>query len=1454
MTNAIIVANVETDGKEDEATATNSDNTEKQCVDEASDENQMNKEDNEVIEEIPSEESGKQTETVDNREEKTAGGREDDCCSDEVTLVETEEALKEPIEIDDDASSDEYYGAYRPDKGKTSTEALIASEDIVSACVSTEFVTCAEPMVKIAEGNFSTSNSYQTNLGKDLRDSLRESPMQNIEESEILDHDPMGLLEINERSEASSSTRTNADADDDDDGDEEEDGDSDSDSSNHYSNSSHSSNIQDWMAKYSWLLHEDTDEYYGYCLYCDAKLNVRSFSSVKQHSLSLYHKERSTNYLAFRDEEEKSGLIKPLIEVKQEFGTDSRIAALKLKRKSQVEALNNFNWRRWLQEYSWLKRDNSEGGTIGRCKYCHMRLNVEFRYLRERHQESSKHKDAEKHYNEGNAGKILQRKNSRESESDGDFEDCDEPDEDYDLNDEDFNAAKTNENKSLREQTSSLKWRELLESNLCRCIVCNSKMSRGSYRKHIVTKSHVKNVRDYLKAQKKRVPRGSTATPLKEEDRESNNSNQNKPSWSYYAKQHPWISGDPIDASIAYCKYCEKRFLYGHSSLKRITHENSAQHKVAEKSYNNEDVASAKNVQNDQEMDENENSDKGSECGSRHENEYNGNAENANEDEDAGQISSKSENNNKDDSDEDKNKDEENMSDNDENNDNKYKRVFRCTEEWLNLYPWCERYKKDPLNYYTCLYCKVVLNKRGSRGKHQSSSRHMMAEQAYWAKASNIKEVNEQNDDAANQYPWAVNLKASSKMYYCKYCRSRLSANYRKDKHEQSKLHQMNEKAYKSKEENRNSAVRKTIASDIDSVPAGNDKASVNQDAAPAPSSPAAITTQWRIRFPWLTYKRTELRSNYAFCKVCKQSIFARSAKHASRHQRTTKHLKLQALKRYQEKKKSMEGNLKQSEKKSAETAGDSQMNEEKDDDQKRIEPYKKHYPWIEKCSRKGYIRCRCCDDEIALRHLQLKIHHSSAAHKQLDSTMAEAKEAEKDEVSVTNVNTETTEDDKVVLFLEQDDTVRSDDDDLSEKCDHLEETADLESSRNSSNSHSTSKRKHRNGADGQAKRFKRSSNNKDFCDEHDNSTLVANLLNTPLTLANYLGPFIKQQLQQQNLSQDHSFLSSSLAGERDASINNSYDLFFKSVTETIKKLPVDLATEGKMKIMEIVCGLELKNFKRQQQEQEEKEPEREIVIIDETSDLNNSISSPPNQDNGDPILEQASDRSTTSNIASERQLNYHESVNTSDLSDCNKAKACASTHSTTTTNYKSLIGVMDKTGIHPIQIKATVPLSQMNKTLGNSATIRCIPLQSLTSQTTGTGTSNSETLQIKRVHVPTSAAPTHSIQRLGNTSAINSSPTTSTASNRKVFNYGSIQITQKETMPQTPAQNVNLESLPPQQKQYGSGNNNKPPGQKNIINLRLKSLLNGSPASSASPLSITTKQTSTPTSKHYQS
>lgn len=101
------------------------------------------------------------------------------------------------------------------------------------------------------------------------------------------------------------------------------------------------------------------------------------------------------------------------MEIKQEFGTDSYVSALKLKRKTQAEALNNYNWRRWLEECPWLERD-SNTGTVGRCKYCGIRINVEFSYLRTRHQETGKHKESEKTHN----GDVTHKKSAHEETED----------------------------------------------------------------------------------------------------------------------------------------------------------------------------------------------------------------------------------------------------------------------------------------------------------------------------------------------------------------------------------------------------------------------------------------------------------------------------------------------------------------------------------------------------------------------------------------------------------------------------------------------------------------------------------------------------------------------------------------------------------------------------------------------------------------------------------------------------------------------------------------------------------------------------------------------------------------------------------------------------------------------------------------------------------------------------
>lgn len=117
---------------------------------------------------------------------------------------------------------------------------------------------------------------------------------------DVLENDPMGILtELNDGSSTNSS-RSNDD--------HEEITDDCSTGSSSAQTISSSTNILEWCKEYPWLLYEEGDEMYGYCLYCDAKLNIRSLNSVKQHGISLYHKERSGNYLAFREEEERNNL------------------------------------------------------------------------------------------------------------------------------------------------------------------------------------------------------------------------------------------------------------------------------------------------------------------------------------------------------------------------------------------------------------------------------------------------------------------------------------------------------------------------------------------------------------------------------------------------------------------------------------------------------------------------------------------------------------------------------------------------------------------------------------------------------------------------------------------------------------------------------------------------------------------------------------------------------------------------------------------------------------------------------------------------------------------------------------------------------------------------------------------------------------------------------------------
>lgn len=62
-----------------------------------------------------------------------------------------------------------------------------------------------------------------------------------------------------------------------------------------------------WMKRWPWMLHEDSDGTYAFCLYCNMSINVNNRAKhIQQHNMSLYHQERECNYVAFKKTEEQT--------------------------------------------------------------------------------------------------------------------------------------------------------------------------------------------------------------------------------------------------------------------------------------------------------------------------------------------------------------------------------------------------------------------------------------------------------------------------------------------------------------------------------------------------------------------------------------------------------------------------------------------------------------------------------------------------------------------------------------------------------------------------------------------------------------------------------------------------------------------------------------------------------------------------------------------------------------------------------------------------------------------------------------------------------------------------------------------------------------------------------------------------------------------------------------------
>ncbi|XP_061396373.1 protein suppressor of variegation 3-7 [Musca vetustissima] len=1145
-----------------------------------------------------------------------------------------------------------------------------------------------------------------------IKDELTEPITNVITISDVYENDPMDLLVFNGRGDVNSSKSNEEE------GDNEEPFD---DFSSNGSSSTHgtslSSIIKEWCKDYPWLLYDEIDEGFGYCLHCDVRLSVRSPSYIKQHSMSLYHKERSDNYLSFREEEERNNIGTPLPEIKQEFGTESYVAALRLKRKSQAEALNNYNWRRWLKEYPWLERDSTTG-TIGLCKYCNVRINVEFSYLRTRHQETAKHKENEKEYN------SAQQDNSS-------------------LNKSNSQQSKIKSNKDLSEAVHE-------QFAALRCKICDITVAKNNFKRHLRTNLHMQKESEYVKSKK---PKKNKRKKSNESDSTSQASHQ----WHVYAKKHPWLIADPSDETQAYCKYCEKRVMYGNSVAKRTTHENSAYHKNKERNINGNDSREEERSNNDENSVEEENNDD--------ESTDENNTEIEDDDDDRHEDNDEASEASDDEPEEDAVKDHDNRKKGGDHNES------NRTEN-------NEQDNDDDNNESS--YCKIVISKTCNRMKHSQSGRHVAAEAEYLRRQTKKKKIY-MSKNSDETYDWAVDIKSQPNLYYCKYCRVRISRRYSKKQHSISKVHQINTNLFKTTRGNPLKQESNMVAHT-----SNNRRQDTPSKIEKVPSF-LTLVKQWQKRFAWLTYKRSEIRSNYAYCKICEQSVFLRTIKSVIKHQRSGKHIRTANLLRRQklqqqreeqdEANKHLTGGTKremesvkskdslQAKPKpdSLHTSPDTKITSNDIADNSIIEDLQKRYSWIQRSTKPNYGHCEYCNENVSLKPMLLRNHSNSRNHRQfvIKHRVNETKR-EKRPHSESNTNAEDVEDNDVILIEDNPEEIliSEQDDNWTVKSENMDEHEALDFLLQRSNKSARSPHQFDGGP---SKRLKKSGQLHRL--NENNASLVASILSTPLTLASYLGPLIQQQIQQATSTQcQQSATQPTTSGN--STLENSFDLFFKSVSETMKNLPTDLAAEGKVKIMQIICDLELKALKRQ----ELSHPvDVEIATSDSSSNLNTNhlsetVSTSESNRAEIPEVNASNPAHNKGTSSQQYEDTFTETIITPipDETPANSQHQSVKSHTTTTTSIPQasesnrdvkmnispspIIGVIDKSGIHPLQFKNTTLVKHISKqcinptntTIVSNSAIRCIPLKSL-SQSVGSETNT----KFKRIQMPMTTSPT---------------------------------------------------------------------------------------------------------------
>ncbi|KAH8292966.1 hypothetical protein KR054_001516 [Drosophila jambulina] len=868
-------------------------------------------------------------------------------------------------------------------------------------------------------------------------------------------HDPMGLLERIETHEADSQ-------------DEEDDYSVDDGSSTNGGTTKRVPRAKRWliwMKRWPWMLHEESDGTYAFCLYCNMSINVNNRSKhIQQHNMSLYHQERESNYVAFKRSEEQTRGATSDNEVKHEFGTQSYVAAMKKKRISEIEAFNNFNWLRWLRVHPWLERSQAQG-TIGLCRVCNIKMNVEFVYLRKRHETTKGHQEALRQQESDKPSRKRKRSKSTSGPMlDGEAEP--EPEQEEEPEAEDTTVVTINGH--LNNSDDPGKWFELIPDTSprqCRCTLCNCQMAITSFMRHCKANAHCQKLMSPARR------RSTTERGI----------------WAMYADLHPWMIADPEDPSLAYCKVCQKRFMYGNSEIKRRNHEKSEKHIAA---------IAASQATGEPSMADREPEEDGSD--EEEQAEADGTGSEATQSEArSGSEGSEEE-------------DDDNWSDKQKNTKGLAPRKAKI-RAGVRFYPWLS-YSKDRKTQI-CKYCRVRFHSESAKARHEFSARHQKLMNQYKARQAKVP---------------------------------------------RNKVSKYNAAKGEVDEEGQSNSDTGTVENKKqDTRPI--DKLFVK----PIPVTMKGKVMVWKSRFPWLSYKKSELRGNYAWCKLCDVAVFLPSSKWGAKHQRTSRHVRLRNERR-------RNGDLpprpaaKNTEGISAAVATAAALASGEARQKAAMAELQSKYNWLDPdANDENHCHCRVCDTRLPIKVFYLRQHDASRKH--AEGLERQRNNNAKEAAPSVSTNSEATADAEV----QESGLDKDSDGDMSVRSD-------------GSTAEPPAKRSRRSMEVRRILRALRESMGKRH-EERSQIDMAKDMICSSFDIVTRLRTLEREgAMGHVNCTaQAPEPVKVAPTSAQPSEPRHVMDLFFDSISPTMKSLPADLAAEGKAKIMQLVCGLEVRAMHR---------------------------------------------------------------------------------------------------------------------------------------------------------------------------------------------------------------------------------------------------------------------------------